>query len=360
LRPVVLATLGCLLWICLPGRAALACTSFCFDTPAGPVFAANCDLFIPGDGLVFANRRGIAKRAYRANTLGEYATWVSTYGSVTFSLAGREFAWGGMNEAGLVMTSMLLTESECADPDQRPPIGAGFLVQHLLDTCSTVAEAVRAAAQVMPAEEECQDHFLVADATGAGATIEFLDGRVVCRTGADLPVRAMTNMRYERALAAYERGGPRWWWSNPGRSAERFAGAAWRSESFDAERDTNAVAYAFETLTHVVAAEHTKWNIVWDLAGREVWFRSVASPTVKHVALADFDFSCDAPLLTLDMNAALAGDVAGAFRPCGHDQSLAVFSTFCARWGIEVTPEVAESLTELFESYACAHQGAPE
>ncbi|MBW2618151.1 MAG: hypothetical protein JRC92_04690 [Deltaproteobacteria bacterium] len=119
-------------------------------------------------------------------------------------------------------------------------------------------------------DETTPSHYLVADADGNCAAIEYLDGRFVCHTGESLPVKAMSNMRYDRALAAFERGGPRWWWSNPGQSAERFAAAHARNESYDASRDTNAVSYAFGTLTHVVAATHTKWNIVYDIAKREV------------------------------------------------------------------------------------------
>jgi len=48
---------------------------------------------------VFINRRGIAKVNFRKGINGERLKWVSKYGSATFSLLGREFAWSGMNEA---------------------------------------------------------------------------------------------------------------------------------------------------------------------------------------------------------------------------------------------------------------------
>lgn len=67
------AALCCLLPICMQGCSARACTSLCFDTPGGPVFASNCDLNIPGDGYVFVNQRGIAKEGYMTSTMGETA-----------------------------------------------------------------------------------------------------------------------------------------------------------------------------------------------------------------------------------------------------------------------------------------------
>jgi penicillin V acylase-like amidase (Ntn superfamily) len=262
-----------------------ACTSFCLDRPDGPVFAANLDLFNPGDGLVFVNRRGIAKKNIRQSTNGETARWISEYGSVTFNLAGRGFAWSGMNEAGLVVSSMEFKASEYPKPDERPPFDLGSWTQYVLDTCGSVQEAIRVASQVRLVcdGDSAPSHFFVADADGDCAGLEFLDGRLVCYTGEDLPIKAMTNMPYARALAAYKRGGPRWWWSNPGQSAERFAGAAARMAS-----------YALETLTKVVTAPHTKWNVIYDIARREVRFRSAASPTVKRLSLQAFDLSCEA------------------------------------------------------------------
>jgi len=333
---------------------AYACTSFCMDTPGGPVFGANLDLFIPGDGHLFVNQRGIAKQGYDASTTGETAEWVSRYGSVSFNLAGREFAFGGMNEAGLVISSMELRAGEYPEPDERPPLGNGTWVQYMLDNCADVQAVIEAGERTRVQDHAPPSHYLVADATGDCLGVEWLDGRVVFFTGESLPVRAMSNMRYERALAALERGGPRWWWSNPGRSAERFAAAAARNEGFAATPGADAVSYAFETLTRMVAAPHTKWNIVFDIARREIWFRSAVSPAVKHLSLHAFDFSCDAPLLMLDVNAPLAGNVERSFEPYDPGVNSITFRTLCERYDIDVSAEDAAGLMRLFEGFQCA------
>jgi penicillin V acylase-like amidase (Ntn superfamily) len=49
---------------------------------------------------------------------GAIARWVCRYGSVTFNLAGREFAFRGMNEAGLVIGSMEIRAGEFPEPDE--------------------------------------------------------------------------------------------------------------------------------------------------------------------------------------------------------------------------------------------------
>jgi choloylglycine hydrolase len=341
--------------ICLKGSAVNACTSFLMDTPDGPVYGTNLDLLtVPGDGLVLVNRRGIAKESWRTGTTGEKAKWTSEYGSVAFSLVGREYAWGGMNEAGLVTSSMELRAGEYPEPDERPPLYDGQWCQYMLDTCSSVDEVVESSSAIRVQDQSYTSHYLVADKDGNCAVFEYIDGELVCHAGEAVPVKALSNMRYSRALEAYERGGPRWWWSNPGRSAERVAACHRRSESFDARGDTPAVNYAFGTLVYHVAAPHTRWNIVFDIANRELWFRSVQSPTYKHISLNAFDFSCDAQKLMLDVNAPLEGDVEEAFVPYDHDVNVDVFHTFCDRYGIEVTREGVTLMTEFFESFECA------
>jgi choloylglycine hydrolase len=342
-----------LLVVCVLNGPVHACTSFCMDTPDGPIFGTNLDLFIPGDGLVFVNRQGVEKETYLTNTAGERARWTSRYGSVTFSLAGREFAWGGMNEAGLVISTMQLRAGEYSKPDERPALLDGNWNQYMLDNFASVEEVIRADSAVTVRDQSYPSHYLVADADGDCVAIEYIDGEFVYYTGDDLRVKAMTNMRYDRALEAYERGGPRWWWSNPGRSAERFAACQARIEDFDADRDTSAVNHAFGTLVYWVAAPHTKWNIVYDIAKREIYFRSDQSPTYKHISLSAFDFSCEAPELMLDVNAPLEGDVEEHFIPYDYEVSLNVFRTFCERYGIKVSEEGALDLTRFFEGFEC-------
>jgi len=324
------------------------------DTPEGPVFGANLDLFIPGDGLVFVNRRGVKKETYQTNTAGERAQWISKYGSVTFSLAGREYAWGGMNEAGLVISSMELRAGEYPEPDERPALFDGNWGQYMLDNCNSVEEVIQSDTSVTVRDQGYTSHYLVADADRNCAAIKYLDGQFIHHTGDDLPVKALSNMRYDRALTAFEWGGPRWWWSNPGQSAERFATCQARNENFDATRDTSAVNYAFETLLHWVAAPHTRWSIVYDIAKREICFRSNQSPAHKHISLYAFDFSCDAPKLMLDVNAALEGDVEDHFIPYDYKVNLSVFRTFCQRYGIKVSEEDAVNLTGFFEGFECS------
>jgi len=352
MRVLATGALCCLILVCSHGDPIHACTSFCMETPDGPVFGTNLDLTISGDGLVFVNQRGIAKAGWQESTTGEIARWTSEYGSVTFNLAGREFAWGGMNEAGLTVSSMELVAGDYPEPDERPPVAIALWVQYVLDTCATVREVIGVDSLVRVRDVPVTSHYLVADADGNCAVVEFVDGRTLVYTGEDLPVEALANCEYGPALRYVEEGVlPE---DNPGESAERVAGAGARSDNYDAGRDTSAVDYAFETLTEVVRAPHTKWSVVFDIPKREVWFRSAASPMMKHLSLHSFDLSCEAPLLMLDVNAVRRGDVDEYFEPYDRDVNENIFDTFCGRYGIEISEGAGAVLTEHFDTFECA------
>ncbi|MDT8394701.1 MAG: linear amide C-N hydrolase [Bacteroidales bacterium] len=88
---------------------AQACTTFTINDGKGNiVFGRNFD-FPVGMGHIEVNYRGVHKTAFVRPPEVPVA-WVSKYGSITFNQIGREFPYGGMNEAGLVVEQMWLQE----------------------------------------------------------------------------------------------------------------------------------------------------------------------------------------------------------------------------------------------------------
>ncbi|MCB2155317.1 linear amide C-N hydrolase [bacterium] len=350
---MILFGLGMLL-LTAPARA---CTAFCMDGPDGPVYACNFDMMVPADGLVVVNKRGLAKQSYRPGTTGKTAKWTSKCGSVSFSMAGREYAWSGMNEAGLCLTTLELKGSEYPGADERPPFDVGAWAQYLLDTCGTVEEAIEANKHTRLVDDgDSPCHLFVIDGTGQGAAFEWHDGEFVCYTGDDFPVRAMTNIAYDRAVESLERGGPKWWWSNPGGSAERFMTAANRMTAFDPETQTAAPDYAIETLAGPCLASNTKWSVVFDVANKKVWWGTSRNPKLKYFTFDAFDFSCDTPTMILDVHAPLEGNVDQAFKPYDRQVNLRTFRLCLDRLGIQVSQADAESLMSSYESFTCASE----
>ena len=331
-----------------------ACTSFVQKTPEGTIVGATLDLMVPAEGAVVVNRRGIAKENFRKGIDGKTKKWVSSYGSISFNVAGRGFPFGGMNEAGLVISSTEDMQSAYPAPDRRAPFDAGSFVQYLLDTCGSVADVIGANRHIRPeTDNDRPNHYLVADESGAVAALEYVDGKLVVYQNDTLPVAAMANMPYSRTAYAYENDGPRWWWSNPGRSAERVDIVAKRVAAYHPKRDTNAMSYAFHTLS-LVANPDTQWQVGYNIQKRKIWFRTNRSRNGKYFSFRDFDFSCNAPSLMLDVHTNASGHVANAFTPYSHDRNLWLFETMCARLDIHVPHQDAVSLMHAFEQFSCA------
>ena len=156
-----------------------ACTSFFLDQETGPVVGANFDWPV-SDGLIVINKKGFKKSAMtdpekKLNPV----SWSSKYGSVTFNMYGIEWPWAGMNETGLVITSMELEETRYPDPDDRPSLHLGQWVQYQLDNFSSVDDVISNGEQIRIRQRSRGHgiHYLVGDASGNRAVVEFIAGR---------------------------------------------------------------------------------------------------------------------------------------------------------------------------------------
>ena len=89
----------------LPG-----CTAFSLDDRGALIFGANFDHQIH-EGMLFVNKRGVSKRGWSELPNAEtHAAWTSKYGSVSFNLVMSQSVWGGMNEAGLMLSTLYLSD----------------------------------------------------------------------------------------------------------------------------------------------------------------------------------------------------------------------------------------------------------
>ena len=318
--------------------AAFPCSTFVVDAPDGPVFGRNYDWKL-GEGLVVVNPRGLAKRALVLED--EPASWTAKHGSITFNQYGREFPCGGINEAGLVIEVMWLPETEYAVADGRPAVTSLQWIQYHLDTCATTKEVVTSANKVRIASTGgAKVHYLVCDAEGNAATFDVLNGEVVAHTGGSLPAKALTNSPYSESLAFLDAAKKKERDTSGAGTLERFARAAAFAETYTPEEDGLPVVYAFNVLDNVANGDYTKWSMVYDIARRRVYWRTLDNPRVRHLDLDAFDLSPGAPCLILDMNGPQSGPVNDAFEPYTTEANRRlIFSTFKATDRIEPLPD---------------------
>ncbi len=340
-------------------RTVVACTSFCLDSNGFPVFGTNLDNRIH-EGLLFVNKRNVNKTAWDLGTTGKYAKWTSKYGSVTFNFTGYQFAWAGMNEVGLVISTMALNVTENPPSNEKPPLESGFWIQYQLDNARTIEDVIASDSVVRIANTI--DHYLVCDRTGSCAVIEFIEGKMVVHTDETMPVRVLTNNTYEESINSWKKSRLRKLFerlfSKPGLSLIRFEIAANRVKSFDQNGKEPAVDYAFDTLQKAcgegVDGSPTQWSIVFDTENLQIHFRTKTNPEIRSISLAMLDFSCTTPTQMLDIHQNLSGDISNDFMDYSHEVSLSHFLRFFEKWGIvNVSPDTTKELTKHLESFEC-------
>lgn len=271
------------------------------------------------NGLVVVNPRGLAKQSLSNRPSDVSAKWASKYGSVTFNQYGREIPTGGMNEAGLAIEVLWLSQSVFPPPDSRPALNELQVVQYLLDTCGTVAELIESMSRIRVSRSYGAVHYFTCDSTNACATVEYLEGKLVISTGDALPAKVITNNSCAgsvQALTELKKSGQAAPKGNA--SSARYLRAATMVES--TRSDADLTRRSLEILDSVSQGDYTKWNIIYDLKNRKIHFRTRDAKDLKNLDLSGFDFSCARPARIVDINTKLKGDVTGRF----EDYSTAV------------------------------------
>jgi penicillin V acylase-like amidase (Ntn superfamily) len=299
------------------GQNLLACTTFSFSH-VGEVWMANSLDWAQDHGQAVTNQRHVEKRAFLNDDTLRALQWTSKYGSLTFNQHGREFPLGGINEKGLTVETMWLDSSAYEPADERPVINELQWMQYQLDVSQTVAEAIENAKAVRVLRVVAPQHYLICDASRNCATFEFLGGKLVIHTGADLPVKVLTNNSYEeslRSLQSLPSGSQSLPYPNHSTSLARFANADWWVRHIPTSMPI--VDFIFSGLKTVAQGDYSKWNLVYRLEDPQAYFRTLRAPTVKTVRLSSFALECvDQPTgKVLDLNRDMGGDVTQNFTP---------------------------------------------
>ncbi len=338
--------------------AARPCTTFYLYTEDEAALGKSYDWTVV-EGLVIANPRGLAKEALVGDD--NPARWASTYGSVTLNQYGRELPMGGINEAGLVVEVMWLDDAEYPPPDERPALDCLQWVQYMLDTCATVEEVVAAQNNVrIYADNPARLHYLVADAAGNCAVVEYLAGGAVIHTGDALLVPVLANDTYDDDITfwlEHEDASPKAEELAGLASEKRFARAAAWLASYDDDLMDSATApdYAAAVLDDVASPDFSQWRIVYDVKNGRVYWRTRENTKTRWLELAAFDFSPATPAKIFDMNAA-GGDVTDKFVDYTYEANRALIDASFAKTEFlkDVPEEVREELARYPETLAPA------
>lgn len=314
------------------------CTRVLWNTSSGNVYCGrSMDWLEDMRSNMWVLPRGMKRNG---ETVENPLRWTSRYGSV--AVTGHDaFTADGINEAGLAMHLLYLSESRTAPRDPAlPGLGIPLWGQWVLDTCGSVAEVVQrmreGSFQLRPAVEPHSGmpatvHLAVDDRTGDSAVIEVIDGAVTIYH--DRLHTVMTNSpTYDQQLEHLHGfvgfGGTL---PLPGThlAADRFVRAAYYRE-FLPEPDTerSAVANLLSVMRNastpygVVDATRpniapTIWRVITNLTDGVIYFDSAVSANIIWADTNAFDYSEGAPVQSLRIvdDFDLFGDVTSQFAP---------------------------------------------
>ena len=298
-----------------------ACSSFQLRSDTDIVYAHNLnqgDAGIPGQMII--NKRGVFKCG---RTLSELTAahpervsdlvWISRYGSVTINTFGQDMPDGGVNEAGLFIWEMS-EDAQYPDDRHKPALSQNHWMQYALDTCMSVDEVIDVAHELTI--DGWGWHYFVGDATGRTAAIAFIDGAPLVHTGEDMPIRALFNSPYDWEMEfsrMYEGHGGHYPVAVDDPTIPRFVRYDKLASEFKSTDDI--VQYGLDMLATLKVHDEPEWSVLYDEAGRTLYFRTRLNPAVKTLAFDGVDFSNGQPDMALDIDQSKGGDVLGKFEP---------------------------------------------
>ncbi|MEO6721880.1 MAG: linear amide C-N hydrolase [Ferruginibacter sp.] len=309
-------------------QQAIACTTFFINKNGQLVFGRNYD-WISDAGMVCTNLRGLGKTSVTQRD-GSAISWVSKYGSITFNQYGKEFPTGGMNEKGLVVELMWADGSQYPKADARPAIGVLQWIQYQLDNNATIEEVIASDAKIRISRDNPPLHYLIADANGNAATIEFFNGKIEVHQGKDLPFPVLTNNPYTQSAktavdANVLKGDTSF--SFRDNSLQRFTKACSMVQQYQtATINKPVIDYAFDILNRVAQEDFTKWSIVYDIKNKKVFFKTADYQDVKSFSFNSFDFNCTATARVINMNQQMRGPVDKNFQPFSAEINRSVMT----------------------------------
>lgn len=338
-----------LVFLALPGGLSLACSGFLLKKNGQYVFGRNYD-WVTGNGAVMINSRGEQKKSFiplAAKTI----SWTSKWGSISFNQFGKQFPHGGMNEKGLVVELMWLSETSYPKPDNRAALNELQWIQYQLDNCTTVEEVIATDAIVRIARENAAPlHYLVADANGHAATIEFINGKMVVHTGKDLTYPVLTNTVYTDALQQASKK------NITDNSVARFATACEMVQSFENSTiKENSIDASFAILNKIAQGDFTKWRIAYDISNRSVYFVTRDFRKRKKISFSKINFSCTGKNIFLDINNQFSGDVSQRFSDLSFDQNKTIMqrSATESKNEIEIPNSIIDAAAAYYRQVSC-------
>jgi choloylglycine hydrolase len=349
---ILIATLFLLNSWALP--AANACSAFANLSPTFRLMGKSYDWYM-NHGIALINKRNMKKTSLVAAPDAPF-TWISKYGSLTYTQFGRDFPISGMNEKGLAIE--ILWDFDTNGPDnkgQGPSINEAQWIQYQLDVSADVRDAIANSKLVTMKKLYAPIHYLVCDSREDCAVFEYNQEKVTITDASYVPALANSGYPASRGyLMNYEGfGGKEAIPYGSKKSKDRFVILASQLAELSRKSDVkDAVAFGFDMLKSVRQPGHSVWNMVHNLTDKVSHFKLLFDESVtRKIDLKKFDLSCKVPTQILDLESEDNGDATSQFKD--YDPALNRSTVELSGQGIGMDPAVTNAVAAYPESTIC-------
>lgn len=246
----------------------LYCSAFVL-TRRDILLAKNFD-WESGYGLIILNSKGETKKS----VYGNGSPWISEFRSITFNHLGLQQPLGGMNEAGLTIEELSTWPVDYSINERTPGLTEFEWIQYHLDKYSTVKEVISNINNSSILKFCFNIHYILADATGDAAVIEFINKKPVIYRKGSLPFIILTNNNYG-LLQRYLNRVPESHYNNlnMNNSQDRYLkiySLLDNSSPSDSLREYISAVSILDS----VSIEDTRWSLVYDITNRDIYFKT--------------------------------------------------------------------------------------
>jgi penicillin V acylase-like amidase (Ntn superfamily) len=310
-----------------------------------------------GDGLIFVNKKNTAKTAMTDFVTDQTpAAWTSKYGSVTINQVGCDLPNFGVNDTGLVVQGFVFNRAKYPETDARPIIGQTQWKQYMLDNCATVKDVLEACSKVRINNPtgNLGLHYMVCDANGDCAAIDFYDGKMFTHSGNTMPIKAFVDTSaYSDCLGYLKKhkgfGGEKLI-SKGNSGLDRFVRAATREKTF-AQNTTDKLDYMFTILDDVQIPGRTKWQIVYASESNRIYYKTSINQRVRFVELNTIDFSCRSPIQAVDLEKVDQGIINGQLMPYQRSMNLALLNRINHVY--RISEDIVKRIADYPDQFTC-------
>lgn len=262
-----------------------ACSAFMCKAKNGVYFAKNFD-WQYSHGYIIKNSRGTLKHAYNFKD-AEVPSWTSKFGSITFNQIGKEFPYGGMNEAGLVVEQLWNQDNcEYSKFKNSKVISELEWIQYQLDNYPSVEAVLKNLNTLSINPVMAKVHYFVVDASGHSAIIEFINGELkIIENNSNHQLITNSNFKNSEAYWQQHHATVN---KTSGSSLDRYCHLTKSVDQLNLDKSITTDA-VFKALLPT-RTTMTQWSIIYNSTEKEIQFLSRENKSVKTINFEDFDF----------------------------------------------------------------------